>query len=235
MSGSIGQFFKSRAKWVTENPMTALLFLICGAYLAISAAIYANDPASFAKDAKSLEPLLEHITRIATIIAIPWVSYRFLVDIADRKRKRNAEIFVTVDKSLRDSLELAIAHPALAVGPYEYLPPANPPGGAAALTPARLAEMQQAILYDHITAMFEATFLAYNALREEPVMHAHWQAWRRYIGLYCAKPSYTDWLTRSGLLQAPGKNAPMHIYNPDFETEIRKIHAEFSGAKPMYL
>ncbi|HRK64293.1 MAG TPA: hypothetical protein PLN53_07835 [Terricaulis sp.] len=157
--------------------------------------------------------VLEIIALLGTVIAIPWVSFRFLADLSGRRRQRDAELYAAVDRSVQDSLALAIAHPKLAVGPYELA------GAAGALSAEE--QMQQWLLYDHVTSTFENCFLTYRQLGHDPEMQRQWSAWKRYMTLYCRKPSYRAWLEMNGLTKADGKTS---IYDPAFDAEISALY-----------
>lgn len=182
----------------------------------------------------NFEASLEILTKLAALIAIPWISYRFLTDLADRKRKRDAEVYAVVDAALRDSLRLTIEYPELAVGAYEYSKGAvisedDVKSGAQGPSLEDIAQMRQSLLYEHITATFEICFLSYHALHDDKTMRQSWKAWRRYIGTYCTKPSYRTWLQQTRIVGSDKESKPPsdeQILGPLFQEEMRSIYKE---------
>jgi len=164
---------------------------------------------------EAIKRVLEIVALVATVIAIPWVSSRFLMDLRARQRERAAKIYREIDQVYQGHLQTALQHPRLDAGPYPY--PGEPP----ALSEEEKA--QQAILFDVITSGFEICYLTFLDYRGDRQFQRQWQAWRRYITAYCEKPAYRSWMQLNGL-DREGEGAP--LYDPRFDRLMGEIYRE---------
>lgn len=167
-------------------------------------------------DAPILEELnlvLQTAMLLATIIAIPWVSWAFLQDLAERRRERARQIYHMVDHSFRENLALALAHPRLDWGDFEYT------DGSPQLSDDE--RIQQWFLYDIFTSSFEICYLTFLDNQDDPKFRDQWKAWREYMVRCLRKQSYGDWLHFIGLVDRSASP-----YDPRFCDELRRIYSE---------
>jgi hypothetical protein len=79
--------------------------------------------------------------------------------------------------------QMVFDHPTLGVSWFQSFPTKN-------LTTEE--KIQQAILFDILTALFEKTFLAYQGASSRQKRH-QWMGWEMFIEDYCKKADYQIW------------------------------------------
>lgn len=171
-------------------------------------------------DLEQLNLLLETITLLAAIVAIPWVSIAFMRDLRARSRERSAQLYSSVDQSFRENMAIALAYPRLEGGEFEH--PDGPPHLSGD------EKLQQWMLFDIITSGFEICYLTYLENFDDPRFEEQWDAWKGYILRHCRKQAYRAWLETIGVPDS----AADHLYDPRFNAVLRDLFVKAGDAAP---
>jgi hypothetical protein len=125
---------------------------------------------------------LQSLTHIVSIVGLPIAVLVFYSKYRKEQEARAEEIYQTLDDLWVNFNSLLLRYPNLDAAYVTFEP--------RTLTPEE--KVQQYVIFDVLTTMFERAYLAY--LRASKGQRTQqWRGWEAYIDHYCKKQSYRDW------------------------------------------
>ena len=134
----------------------------------------------------ALEPYNKGLSSIAYIVGIAGfvpADITFVRKTLQEIKEKEEKIYLQIDEATFQINKLILAHPQLGVSWWQDQP----------TRPLSEEELvQQAILFDMLTALFERTFLVYQEASSKQ-RHAQWAGWEQFMLDYCRKQGYRNW------------------------------------------
>ncbi|MEZ5850431.1 MAG: hypothetical protein R3D68_07260 [Hyphomicrobiaceae bacterium] len=146
---------------------------------------------------------------IVTILGVPAFIFQYFRNSRREKIARRDGIYRIVDAAFVDFNKLIVNYPNLNVTWFD----------TAKREMSDEERVQQYIIFDLLTNMFERDFLAYQDASGEQ-RKVQWQGWVEYIDQYCAKAAYREWW-----------NNPLHRSEGNQTLTYDKSFEEFISAR----
>ena len=135
-------------------------------------------------EARQYNVILETIYYLVYILGIPIVVIEALRKQRQRYELDKARVYTEVNDKYIDFLALAVQFPRLSITEHS--------DEKRNLNLSEDELVQQAILYDMLTSIFERTYLLYT--RNEGMDSEEWKTWDRWLDSYVQKKSYVQYL-----------------------------------------